>query len=169
VVPQSGRPHVNDGIFFIAGLHPCAKQWIVRIDFQVLLAACRKHRKTDHECGQTAFYTIKYHSFIGYFYGVDVNHQPFATLVSSPLAFQRTPATEKDSEHRFLHIMLLHFEEFPNFVVDMTAKSDADNSLSDSTDDTSLRLLFNDIFQSYEQPLFRLAANLCKDDTMARD
>src|SRR5690606_40678479 len=65
--------------------------------------------------------------------------------------------------------MLLHFKYFPNFVVDMAAKSGADNSRSNSMDDTSLRLLFNDIFQSYEQPLFRLAANLCKDDSMARD
>ncbi len=38
-----------------------------------------------------------------------------------------------------------------------------------SRDEESLRLLFNDIFQSYEQPLFRLAANLCKDNAMARD
>ncbi|MFC3197130.1 RNA polymerase sigma-70 factor [Parapedobacter deserti] len=35
--------------------------------------------------------------------------------------------------------------------------------------DDSLRLQFNAIFHTYEQPLFRLAANLCKDEDMARD
>lgn len=51
----------------------------------------------------------------------------------------------------------------------MATKGGSGNSRANCADDASLRLLFNDIFQSYEQPLFRLAANLCKDNDMARD
>ena len=51
----------------------------------------------------------------------------------------------------------------------MATTSGADHLRAHGADDASLRLLFNDIFRSYEQPLFRLAANLCKDDSMARD
>ena len=38
-----------------------------------------------------------------------------------------------------------------------------------SPEDEALRLLFNDIFYSYEKPLFKLALNLCKDTDVAHD
>lgn len=51
----------------------------------------------------------------------------------------------------------------------MRTNGGSENLRLNRADEESLHLLFNDIFQSYEQPLFRLAANLCKDDNMARD
>lgn len=68
-------------------------------------------------------------------------------------------------------LSLKHFFTFVYQIV-MSRKTNHKDDLAVenlSPEDEALRLLFNDIFYSYEKPLFKLALNLCKDTDVAHD
>lgn len=69
--------------------------------------------------------------------------------------------------------MLIDFKQLSIFVLIMSTGKRSDENKSRDTyrakEEEPLRLLFNDVFYTYEKALFRLALNTCKDEYVAHD